>query len=154
MNEELQSTNEELETINDELRSRTDDLNQVNSFLESILSSLKSAVIVLDSDMGVLVWSKQTEDLWGLRSDEVQGKHLLNLDIGLSLDKLHASIRNCLADREEENSSLELEAVNRRGRSIRCRIDISALRDLSGDITGAIVLTDVVSEGGADTKES
>src|SRR5581483_7400209 len=89
MNEELQSTNEELETINDELRQRTDELNDVNSYLESILTSLQTGVIVVNRDMRIQVWNQQATELWGLRSEEVEGEHLMNLDIGLPVDQLH-----------------------------------------------------------------
>ena len=67
MNEELQSANEELQTMNEELRVRTDEVAHVNALLESILASLPGGVVVLDADLLVLMWSRQAEDLWGLR---------------------------------------------------------------------------------------
>jgi PAS domain-containing protein len=63
-----------------DLRQRSDELNQVNGFFESILTSLRNGVVVLDRDLLVLVWNHQSEDLWGLRADEVRGKQCLNLD--------------------------------------------------------------------------
>src|SRR5262249_49915954 len=128
MNEELQSTNEELETINDELRQRTDDLNALNSFLESILTSLQSAEIVVDRDVRIQVWNKQAAELWGLRDDEVEGEHLMNLDIGLPVERLNQPIRLCLTGESDEEIALDFEAVNRRGRSVRCRALITPLR--------------------------
>ena len=88
MNEEMQATNEELQTINDELGQRTTELNQLNAFLESIWAGLDGAVTVLDADLRVLVWNHGSEDLWGVRQEEVQGQHFLNLDIGLPIDQL------------------------------------------------------------------
>jgi two-component system CheB/CheR fusion protein len=93
MNEELQSTNEELETINDEVRQRGEDLNQANRFLESVLTSLRSGVAVVDRELRILAWSRHAEELWGLRGEEVGGQHLLNLDIGLPVQKLRAVLR-------------------------------------------------------------
>src|SRR5262245_26350526 len=81
MNEELQSTNEELETSSTELRQRSEDLNHVNALLKSILGGLRAAVAVVDRDLRVMLWNERAEDLWGLRADEVQGRHFLNLDI-------------------------------------------------------------------------
>ena len=75
MNQEMQSTNEELQTINDELGVRTAELNQLNAFLESIWAGLGGAVVVLDADLRVLVWNHGSEDLWGVRQEEVQGQH-------------------------------------------------------------------------------
>lgn len=140
MNEELQSTNEELQTMNEELRQRGDELNQVNGFFGSILASLRSGVAVLDEEMLVKAWNGKMEDLWGLRADEVQGKHFLNLDIGVALEVLRAPIRACLAGEADEERTMD--CTNRRGKPIRCRVMISPLR---GDHSkGVIVLFEEV----------
>ncbi len=125
-NEELQSTNEELQTINDELRLRSEELNGVNAFLESILGSLRGGVVVLDRDLQVQVWNGRSQDLWGLRAEEAQGKAFLTLDIGLPVEALVPAIRACLtgaSDREE----VAVEARNRRGRAIACRVTLARL---------------------------
>jgi two-component system, chemotaxis family, CheB/CheR fusion protein len=72
MNEELQSTNEEIQAINLELRERGEALNDVNHFLESIMRGLRGAVIVVDQELHVLAWNHRSEDMWGLRADEVR----------------------------------------------------------------------------------
>jgi two-component system CheB/CheR fusion protein len=116
----------------------------VNSFLECILGSLHSGVVVLDADMEVLVWSHHAEELWGLRSEEVLHRHFLNLDIGLPVAKLHDALRQCLAGKEGLYQTMVLPAINRRGRAVQCRIDISPLRDLDGEMGGVIVLMDAM----------
>jgi two-component system CheB/CheR fusion protein len=143
MNEELQSTNEELQTINDELRQRSDDLNLANAFLESVLASLSGGVVVVDRELRLLGWNRQSEELWGLRADEVEGKHLLNLDIGLPVQQLRQPLRACLAG-ESEPWVGTLDAVNRRGKAIRCQIHCSPLIGAHEDIRGAILLAEVV----------
>jgi two-component system, chemotaxis family, CheB/CheR fusion protein len=139
MNEELQSTNEELETINDELRQRTGELDRVNAFLESILLSLGVAVAVLDREQRIQVWNEEAEDLWGLRGEEVAGQHLPSLDIGLPVEKLRRPIRNASAGNAEGNE-LVLDATNRRGRAIRCKVTCLPLIVASNEIQGVIVL--------------
>lgn len=139
MNEELQSSNEELQTLNDELRDRRDELNEVNAFLESILASLRGGVVVLDRDMVVHRWNHKAEDLWGLRSDEVKGQHFLNLDIGLPVGPLRQPIRNCLAG-EAESQELVLDAINRRGRGIACKVTCMPLIGTQAEIRGVILL--------------
>jgi two-component system CheB/CheR fusion protein len=119
MNEELQSTNEGLQTINDELRQRSDSLNEVNAFLESMFTSLRSGVAVLDRDLKVLVWNRQAEDLWGVRTEEAEGQHFLGLDIGLPIAQLAPQIRACLAG-ATDGYEVDLPALNRRGRAIIC----------------------------------
>jgi two-component system CheB/CheR fusion protein len=138
MNEELQSTNEELETINDELRSRTDDLNEVNAFLESILGSFHAGVVVVDAELRVQAWNDRAADMWGLRADEVDGHHLLNLDIGLPVAALRDPIRACLAG--EQPGELLLDATDRRGRAITCAVTFAPLWGTHEDTKGAIVL--------------
>jgi two-component system CheB/CheR fusion protein len=145
MNEELQSANEELQTINEELRERTDELNQANTFLQSILASFRGGVAVVDQDLLVMVWNRRAEDLWGLRAEEVQGKNFLNLDIGLPVEQLRQRIRACLAG-EGVPPDLTVQAVNRRGKPIRCRVNCAPLAGSNGDTRGAIVLMEEPSE--------
>lgn len=139
MNEELQSANEELETINDELRRRSNDLNRANLFLESILGSLRDGVIVVDDQLAVLAWNYQSEDLWGLRADEVHGKHLLNLDIGLPIDQLRQPIRACLT--QVTAQEIRLDATNRRGKPIRCHLTFTPLQGSATEPRGVIILS-------------
>ena len=126
MNEELQSTNEELQTVNEELRQRTDEMNQLNTFLESVLSGMRAAAVVLNANLNVLIWNRRAEDLWGLRADEVQGRSMLNLDIGLPVGELRNVIRPCLAG-DSDHQQVVLDAVNRRGKKIKCRVTCSPL---------------------------
>ena len=126
MNEELQSTNEELETLNDELRERSGELNQVNEFLEAILTSLSLGVAVLDAQQRVQVWNQRAEDLWGLRSDEAVDNHFLSLDIGLPSEQLAPALRAVLSG-SSERETRELDAVNRRGRTIVCAATVLPL---------------------------
>jgi two-component system CheB/CheR fusion protein len=139
MNEELQSTNDELQTINDALRERTTELDRVNEFLESILTSLRAGVIVLDMQMRVLAWNRGAEELWGVRRDEAEGEHLLNLDIGLPVAELRPVVRAALSDGTfiEE---VKVVAVNRRGREVHIRVVCSSLRETNGDPGGAILV--------------
>ena len=107
-------------------------------FLEAILTSLHSAVVVVDRDVRIQVWNRPRQEMWGLRADEVEGEHLMNLDIGLPLGELRDPIRTCLAG--DEPDEVVVDAVNRRGRAIRCHVRATPLRT-GGDVTvGAILL--------------
>jgi len=139
MNEELQSTNEELQTVNEELRTRTEEMNQLNAFLESVLSGMRSAAVVVNPNLNVLVWNRRAEDLWGLRPDEAQGHSLLNLDIGLPVAQLRDVVRPCLSG-DKDHMEIVLDAVNRRGRKIQCRITCAPLVAASKKREGAILL--------------
>jgi two-component system CheB/CheR fusion protein len=139
MNEELQSTNEELETINDELRRRTDELNEVNAWMSAILTSLKLAVVVLDRDMRIRGWNRKSEDLWGLREEEVRGHRLLQQDIGVPVQRLKAPIHACLQGALQQEE-LVVDATNRRGRAIQVCVTCTPLAGPDGEVRGAIVL--------------
>ena len=140
MNEELQSTNEELQTMNDEMRSRATDLDTINTFLESVFSSLRPAVVVLDADFQVKVWNLGARELWGITTEEAIGVNFLALDIGLPVVELRQPIREVLSGTVPE-AYATLQATSRRGRSIQCRVRLTALRAAGHKpITGVIVV--------------
>jgi two-component system, chemotaxis family, CheB/CheR fusion protein len=144
MNEELQSTNEELETMNDELRQRTFELNDVNAFLETILTTIGLSVVVLDRQLHVQLWNGQSRELWGLGSEDVEGRHLLGLDIGLPVEQLRPMLLACLKG-DDGDQQMTLDAVNRRGKSIRCKVSCTTLSPLGdGVVTGLILMMEPV----------
>ena len=115
-----------------------------------MLESLRSGVVVVDSELMVQAWNHRAADLWGLRSDEAVGRHLLNLDIGLPTDRIRPIVRNALTDGRSgtdgedralprtddqtdspapaERVALTVEAINRRGRTVRIAITVDPLR--------------------------
>jgi two-component system, chemotaxis family, CheB/CheR fusion protein len=147
-NEELQSTNEELETINDELRQRSLELNEVNAFLETILTSMGVSVVVLDRSLTVQVWNAQSTELWGLRSDEAEGQNLLELDVGLPFEEITGSLREIMRD-GEGRAELVVDATNRRGRPIRCRVVALPLNVDGSERSGAILLLEEITQAAA-----
>jgi two-component system CheB/CheR fusion protein len=147
MNEELQSTNNELQAINNELRERTDDLDTMNVFMDSVLASVHVGVVVIDAELRVRIWNGKSEDLWGLRAHEVLGEPFLTLDIGLPVEELAGAIRDCIAGAESYANSLMIDAVNRRGRRIRCRVMCSALLGAGRTRQGAILMMEEIASG-------
>ena len=131
--------------MNDELRQRSDELNVANAFLESVLTSLRSGVAVVDRDLKLLSWNRQAEDLWGVRAEEAQGRHFLNLDIGLPVERLRPPLRACLHG-EGPAQQVTLDAVNRRGKSILCQVTCTPLLGGNRETRGAIVLMDEVPD--------
>ncbi len=146
MNEELQSMNDELHAANEELRATTDEVGAVNHFMNGVLSSFRAGVAVVDADLRVLVWNAAAEELWGLRQDEVQGRHVLDLDVGLPMGRLHPLLRRQVAAFGDgvDGDTLELDAVNRRGRPVRVRVTVTAFSEAAGERAGAVVLMDPI----------
>ncbi|MDZ8257434.1 CheR family methyltransferase [Nostoc sp. ChiQUE01b] len=137
MNEELQSTNEELQTINNELSERTTQLNRTNIFLTSILKSLQTGIVVINGNFNISIWNYMVEDLWGLRTNEVIGKSIFSLDIGLPVEQLRSPIRECLSGKKQFQEMI-LDATNRRGRQIECYVTITPL--LGIEMQGAVLM--------------
>jgi two-component system, chemotaxis family, CheB/CheR fusion protein len=146
MNEELQSTNDELQVINEELRARTEELDQTNSFLGTVLRSLGTAVIVLNDDLKVQVWSPGAADLWGPRPEEAEDKELLSLDIGLPAAVVEPMLRRVLREAANDDTTTALTgdvtAVNRRGKTVELQIVASPMRTEEGGISGVILVID------------
>ena len=158
-NQELQSTNEELETMNEEvhianldlqatnaeLQQRSAELNQANVFLEAILTSLRGGVVVVDADARILVWNRQAEELWGLRADEARGRSFLLLDIGLPMETLRQPLRLCL-NGEADYQEMTLDAVNRRGKPLACKVICTPLLQDDREQRGAIIVMETQGE--------
>ena len=145
MNEELQSTNEELETINDELNQRTNELNVSKSFLETILGNLKVGIVVVDRNFQILNWNSMAEDMWGLRSEETIGNSLLGLDIGLPVEKLKHPLRMVI-DEKTNIQKVILEAINRRGKSIQCRVTCTPFDGGTTERQGVVLMMEEEQE--------
>ena len=114
-------------------------MNQLNAFLQSVLGGMRAAAVVLNQNLNILVWNRRAEDLWGLRTDEVNGRSILNLDIGLPVAELRDMIRPCMSG-EAKEQEVVLPAVNRRGKKIRCRITCTPLLTGKEKREGVILL--------------
>jgi two-component system, chemotaxis family, CheB/CheR fusion protein len=141
MNEELQSSNVELETMNEELRLRTAELGRANQLVESMLAGLGIGVAVIDRELRVQMWNDRAKELWGVDNGEVRGQHFLHLDIGLPVAQLRDPIRASVAGMPTEEQ--RIEARDRRGRDILCRVRTAPLADAHGAVAGAIVMMEV-----------
>jgi len=139
MNEELQSTNEELEALNQELRQRGMDLTRSNVFLSGILRSVPLAVVVMNDELQIELWNDVAADMWGLRQDEVKGKHFLGLDIGLPVQQLRQPLL-ALRHSPDSVSEMTIQATNRRGRAVGVRVLCASVGGTAADGHGVIVL--------------
>ena len=145
MNEELRSANEELETTNEELRRQHKETAEYRRFSESILRSLDAGIMVLDQDLRVRAWNRWNENAWGLRAEEVQGQEFLGLDIGLPVQRLRQDMLRVLAA-EAPQAELTIEAVERRGRTIHCRVRISPLLYETRAPRGVVLIVEDITE--------
>lgn len=124
--------------MNDELNDRGLDLNEANAFLQGVLGSIRAGVIVVNGDLVVTAWNEAAHDLWGLRGDEVLGKHLLNLDIGLPVGELRNPMRETI--RSGSAQEVSVEARNRRGRNVEMKVSLMPLLGNDARPRGVIML--------------
>ena len=153
MNEEIQVSNQELQSINEELRQRSAEFNQANIFLESILTSFRGGVVVVDGEARILIWNRQAEEFWGLRSDEAKGKFFLLLDIGLPMETLRQPLRRCLSG-EADAQEITVDAVNRRGKPMTCKVLCTPLLQNDRAQSGAIIVMEVQGDFNGANAES
>lgn len=151
-NEELQSTNEELETTNEELRSANEELESTNDELrrhsdefdgyrqqsEAIMRGLDAGVVVVDPELKVVAWNRWTENAWGLREEEAVGHLIVSLDIGLPVKQLEQPLRQAAANATPSESVVD--ALDRRGRTMKCRVRIAPLMYDDRSTRGAVIM--------------
>jgi len=94
---------------------------------------------VVNADQRIEVWNAESFDLWGLRANEVEGSSFMALDIGLAVDRLAEPLRETLAGRGAGGPTV-LDAVNRRGKSFQCVVQMLPIRGTSGATEGAVIL--------------
>lgn len=145
MNEELQSTNDELQLSNEQLRDRTFAMTELNEFMQSIFNSLDAAVIVVTRELLVQAWSRQAEDLWGLREQETIGRELLSLDSGLPSAELRPWLGAVVSGAQPGIYGQHVAAVNRRGRTVELRVTITAMNNEVQQPSGALLLFEELS---------
>ncbi|MGZ4709689.1 MAG: PAS domain-containing protein [Acidimicrobiales bacterium] len=71
-----------------------------------------------------MVWNRAAQELFGLAADEVLGQAFAGLDIGLPVGELVAPVEEVIVGGRRE---VTVDAVDRRGRTIPCRVRISPL---------------------------
>jgi two-component system CheB/CheR fusion protein len=158
-NEELQSTNEELETMNEELRSaneklhttnaalraRSLELDEANALHQTILATMGVGLAVLDAHQMVRVWNGPAEELWGVRSEDAVGRHVLSLETGLPAGDVRAGIRAALEG--EGGGEIVVDSGNGGGGALRCRVRSLPLAATGRGVTGVILLMEPTASG-------
>jgi two-component system, chemotaxis family, CheB/CheR fusion protein len=155
-NEELQSTNEELETTNEELRATNEELEATNEelrhqsdvatanrlYTDAILRSTNAGMIVVDREQKVRSWNRGSEAAWGVREDEALDRVLAEIDIGLPVHQLAPTVLAVIEGGED--ADVEVNAMDRRGRPIRCRVRITPLRYDDRQPSGAVLVVEEI----------
>ena len=152
-NEELQSTNEELETtveelqaantelaaVNAELEGRTSELKRVDSYHLNLLNSMDQSMFVTDRTLVVTSWNQASERMWGLRAEQVVGRHLAALPLGDMIRVLRPALDNAL----RRETAIEVPDVpyTLSGGEVRgAVVKVIPLRDAERAVIGVVAL--------------
>jgi two-component system CheB/CheR fusion protein len=112
---------------------------RANVFLSEILRNMPLAVVVVSADLHVELWNNEATDLWGVRPDEARSRDFFGLDIGLPVEQLRQPILSALAS-PDEKTTVEIDAINWRGRAIRVRVLLAGVGGASDHFRGLILL--------------
>jgi two-component system CheB/CheR fusion protein len=88
--------------------------------------------------MRVTSWNRWSENAWGLREEEVVGQLFGALDSGLPVQQIEPKIGHALID--GATSDVTLDAVDRRGRALKCRVRVAPLLYEDRSKQGAVIL--------------
>jgi len=80
----------------------------------------------------------------------VRGRHVLDLDIGLPVERLRMPLRKCLANGTAQHPTLKIPARDRRGKDIVCAVRCAPLTGRDGGVNGAVVMIEVPPSRAAD----
>ena len=119
-----------------------------------ICASLRGGVIV-DADLTVLVWNRQSEDLFGVNADEAVGKHLYGLRLGLPLHSLRPLVQRLLrasspsrppGDGPRTGETVTMGAHDLHGGSFSVRVTGNPLLAVDGRVRGAVLVAEATSD--------
>jgi two-component system, chemotaxis family, CheB/CheR fusion protein len=136
-NEELQSSNEELVTMNAELQHQTLELDRSSGLLDSVLASLASVVIAVDQAGHVELWNDAAKAMFGLDPSEVVGQVFADIDSGFPVADLADAVAESIGGTRQD---LTVDAHDRRGHPIRCRVQITPLVLDRRELHGAVLV--------------
>jgi two-component system CheB/CheR fusion protein len=135
-----------MESVNEELRIQAEQATSYRLYLESVLRSMNGGIIVVDESRIVQSWNRWSENTWGLRSEEVLGAHLDSLDFGLPIHLLRDEMSAVQSGHQEQVERV-LDCIDRRGRSILCRVRLTGLYDeLEASRGLVLVMQDITEE--------
>jgi serine/threonine-protein kinase RsbW len=120
VSEDLGTANVELEALNHELRLRSLDLAEVDATLHDIVRASGRPALVADADARVHVWTREAAKLWSLAVAQVEGRTLVELDLGPGGVALAQAVGDAL--RAAATPALEVVVHDRDGIPVACEL--------------------------------
>ncbi|RKD34314.1 two-component system histidine kinase PnpS [Thermohalobacter berrensis] len=139
--DELGILAENFNTMSEKLRNTINELQDSNTKMRAILSSMINGVIALDNYKRIVFLNKAAEEMFGLDTEKVKGKHLLEVVRNNVLDEL---IQKLLA--ENKRSKQEIEVHEPRYRILNIHSNPITLKDNPNRKIGVLIIIEDVTE--------
>jgi PAS domain S-box-containing protein len=138
---DLKQTEEKLRFINTTLQDRNKELFERNSFLEKLLDTSSDMIGAYDKDLRILVINKATEERFGIRKEDVIGKHVLEAFPLLKSSERIQDLKDTMEGKEIKGKEVKSDLgdwyfINH----------ILPLRDMDGAINGALTLSHDITD--------
>jgi two-component system CheB/CheR fusion protein len=125
--------------VNAELEGRTSELKRVDSYHLNLLNSVDQSMFVTDRTLVVTSWNQASERMWGLRAEQVVGRHLAALPLGDMIRVLRPALDNAL----RRETAIEVPDVpyTLSGGEVRgAVVKVIPLRDAERAVIGVVAL--------------
>lgn len=117
----------------------------VSSIDGAIIDSMRLVLIAIDRDLRVCRWSPFSEKVYGLKEADVLGRSILEVLPVFAKEDLGQCIRSVL-DTGKAYSDQSFEHISSKSGTIYVSLKIVPLRNSAGNVDGAVVLVDNVTE--------
>ncbi|UCH79224.1 MAG: PAS domain S-box protein [Candidatus Coatesbacteria bacterium] len=143
--EELSVANVTLQREVAERKRAEEEIRYISEFTTNLVESTQVGIYALDREARVQIWNKGMESQFGVDSAELIGKTIFEVFPALSSEALGGAIRRALETGETyEQTGLRHRTLRKGDRILNTKIN--PLTNASGEIEGAVVITEDVTE--------
>ncbi len=143
--ERLRARVRHLEARTAELERAEGEMSYFGEFTANIIESTQVGIYALDKEGRVQIWNQGMERQFGVDSKEIKGKVIFDAFPALAREPLGAALERALQRGEPfERNGVRHQTLKRGERILNTKIN--PLRDSSGAIVGAVVITEDVTE--------
>ncbi len=142
--DDLKAAHEQLKSeVNERQRAEEEQRSQ-NEFIENVVQNIKDGLVVFDRDLRITYWNNAMEEISGTAADEVLGKVALEVFPHLIEEGVDELLKAALAGQDAARSNISHKTSN--GKVRRTNERYLPMRDLAGDVTGALAIVEDVTE--------
>lgn len=156
LEERVSSMENELAVVNRELAEKVDELSRTSEFLHYVLTSMHSGLIAIDREEYIVAFNRAAEEILGISAAEALGKPYREVISERGLGKPTGKFRHSnelgpsmiqqVLQEGSHHINVERELLRPDNTTVGVSSSISALKDSSGGILGAVEIFKDLSE--------